>query len=62
MQTIAIYVFKDAHTADQVLDHLWRNLSGGFERSAGAEIWISSQCLNPSLASNICQSCGGWLK
>lgn len=62
MGVLAVYVFRDANTADGALDQLWRRLSGGFERSAGGEIWISSNCSDPNLAAHICMSCGGVLK
>lgn len=59
MTIIAIYVFRDPQSADNALEQLWRNLSGGFERSAGSAVWISTDCLNPRLAGQICESLGG---
>lgn len=59
MNIIAIYVFRNSRSADHALENLWRNLSGGFERSAGGEIWISVNCANPRLAGQICESLGG---
>lgn len=59
MQIIAIYVFRDIASADHALEQLWRNLDRGVERSAGCEIWINSNCVNPRLAGQICESLGG---
>lgn len=56
---IAIYVFRDADTTGNALEHLWRHLDRGIERSAGNEIWINSSCMNPRLAGQICESLGG---
>ncbi len=61
MQIIAIYVFRDGEAADHAIEQLWRNLNGGFEKSAG-EIWINSSISNPHLAGQICASLGGIAK
>lgn len=61
-QILAVYVFKSADLADHALDQLWRTFSGGFERSSGYEVWISSSCSDAYLAGQICQSLGGVAK
>lgn len=62
MQIIAIYIFRNAQAADNALEQLWRNFNGGFERSAGGELWINSNISNPYLAGQICESLGGIAK
>jgi len=62
MTIISVYKFKNPQAADDALEALWRRLCGGFERSGGAEIWITSFCDDVYLAGQICQSLGGQAK
>ena len=62
MTIISVYKFKNPQAADDALEALWRRLCGGFERSAGGEIWITSFCDDAYLAGQICQSLGGAAK
>jgi hypothetical protein len=62
MQIVSVYKFKNPEAANQALEALWRRLCGGFERSAGSEIWITSFCDDVYLAGQICQSHGGFAK
>lgn len=62
MQIVSIYKFKNPESANDALEALWRRLCGGFERSAGSEIWITSFCDDVYLAGQICQSLGGVAK
>ena len=61
-KVVAVFIFRNSDQADRTLNFLWSKLSGGFERSAGSEVWISSSCDDTDLASQICISCGGTLK
>lgn len=62
MNIVSVYKFKNPESADHALEALWRKFSGGFERSAGAEIWITSFCDDAYLAGQICESLGGVAK
>ena len=39
-KVVAVFIFKNSDQADRTLNFLWSKLSGGFERSAGSEVWI----------------------
>jgi len=65
MTIVSVYTFRNAESANQAIEALWRRLSGGFERSvgsSGSEIWITSFCDDVSLAGQICVSNGGFIK
>ncbi|MFN7904260.1 MAG: hypothetical protein ACK5P5_03665 [Pseudobdellovibrionaceae bacterium] len=65
MTIVSIYTFRNAESANQAIEALWRRLSGGFDRtvgSSGSEIWITNFCDDAYLAGQICESNGGSLK
>lgn len=60
METVARFIFGSSTEAENCMEQLWRQMSGGFSRG-GNEICIEGSCSDLQLASRICQACGGRL-